>query len=34
VDAICFGAMERLGIMAALTTDAHFEQAGKLRLLK
>jgi signal transduction histidine kinase len=24
----------RLGIMAALTTDAHFEQAGKLRLLK
>lgn len=34
VDAISFRAMERLGILSALTTDAHFEQAGKLRLLK
>ncbi len=34
VDAISIRAMERLGIIAALTTDRHFEQAGRIRLLK
>ena len=34
VDAISIQTMERLGILTALTTDEHFEQAGKIRLLK
>jgi predicted nucleic acid-binding protein len=34
VDAISFGVMERFTILDALTTDEHFEQAGKVRLLK
>lgn len=33
-DAISFRAMDRLGVLDALTTDEHFEQAGKIRLLK
>lgn len=33
-DAISFQVMERQGILDALTTDEHFEQAGKIRLLK
>lgn len=34
VDAIGFQVMERRGILEALTTDEHFEQASKVRLLK
>lgn len=34
VDAIGFRLMERFMILDALATDEHFEQAGKVRLLK
>lgn len=34
VDAISFGVMARFKILDALTTDEHFEQAGKVRLLR
>lgn len=33
-DAISFQVMERQDVLNALTTDEHFEQAGKIRLLK
>ena len=33
-DAVSFLLMQQRGIMHALTTDAHFEQAGFVRLLK
>jgi predicted nucleic acid-binding protein len=34
VDATSFVVMEQFGILEALTTDHHFEQAGLVRLLK
>jgi uncharacterized protein len=34
VDAVSFVAMHQWGILEALTTDHHFEQAGYVRLLK
>ena len=34
VDAVSFGVMDRFTILNALTTDEHFEQAGKVRLLR
>lgn len=33
-DAVSFLLMEQRGIVEALTTDAHFEQAGFIRLLR
>jgi predicted nucleic acid-binding protein len=34
VDCICFVVMEQRGLIEALTSDHHFEQAGFIRLLK